>query len=403
MLRLISKARQFRQRLTRLDDQPLSRAALVVIIFLDLFILASIFDGLADHTAQLAGPDEQVPPLCRRLVIDREWNATNRLESLARMVSAYQASPWQAAVRIDRTQRHPLCASIVGAYEAIRDDAGLARSLQESQALRKETRDLRAEIERMKGAYDTALLEGIAGKAKGEDTAAIRKTIAEKTAALEERAGRQALLDASLERDPRVHELFARVAGVSDAERTALRDELRRLNFWFPAERLGMEMLFLLPLLAVFYFWNAKSIARSRPFQTLVSSHLLVVVFIPVFSKIVELVYDVIPRKLLRQVIELLQSLKLVAIWYYLVIGVTIVAALALIYLFQKKLFSREKLLQRRIAKGLCQACGQQLPLDSRFCPACGAGQFRTCNRCNALTHVHGRYCRACGADSQLG
>lgn len=405
MLRVIpEKLRRFRQRLTRPDHQPLSRAALVVIVFLDLFILISIFDGLADHTAQLAGPDQRVPPLCRRVVIDDEWNPTNRLDSLARMVSADQANPHREWAHGGRGQQHPLCASIVGAYESIRDDAGLSRDLQESMRIRQETQDLRAELERMKGAYDTTLLETIAGKPQeGKDTAAIRNAMANKTATLNERVDSQALLDASIEQDPRVRELFARVADVSDAQRSVLRDELRRLNFWYPAERLGMEMLFLLPLLAAFYFWNAKSIAANRPFQTLVSSHLLVVVLIPALFKIVELVYDIIPRKLLRQIIELLESLKLVAIWHYLSISAAIVVAIALIYLFQKKLFSREKLLQRRIAKGVCQACGQQLPSGSQHCHACGAAQFRTCSSCNALTHVHGRYCKACGFDAQTG
>lgn len=403
MLRLIpEKLRPFRQRLSRLDNQPLSWAALGVLVFLDLFILISIFDGLADHTAQLAGPSERMPPLCRSLVIEQAWNATNRLDYLARMVVAYQDDPYREAVRVDRTQQHPLCAPIVGAYEAIRDDSGLVRTLQESSRLRMETQDLRAELERMKGAYDTTLLETIAGKQPvDKDSAAIRQTMADKTAALYERVGRRALLDASIEQDPRIRALFDRVANVSEDQRAALRDELRRLNFWYPAERLGMEMLFLLPLFAAFYFWNAKSIAASRPFQTLVSSHLLVVVLIPVFFKLVELLYDIIPRQLLQQIIALLESLKLVALWHYLLIGLAIVAALALIYLFQKKLFSRDKLLQRRIAKGLCHACGQHLSPDSLHCHACGTAQFRTCGRCNALTHVHGRYCKACGFDAQ--
>ena len=396
--------RRFRQRLTRLDEQPLSRAALVVIVFLDFFVLGAIFDGLAAHTAQLAGPDARVPPLCRSLVVDAEWNATNRLDRLAGMVSAWQADPYREPGRDARGQQHPLCAPIVAAYDAVRDDAGLARDLQHSQQLRRETQDLRAELARMKGAYDTRLLETIAGQRPDEkDTAAIARTMREKTAELDERVGAQALVDAAIEQDPRVRALFERVAGVSDAERQALRDELRRLNFWYPAQRLGMEMLFLLPLLAAFYWWNAKSIAASRPFQTLVSSHLLVVVLIPVFFKLAELVYDVIPRRLLRQLIELLESLRLVALWHYLLIALAIAAALALVYLFQKKLFSREKLLQRRIARGLCQACGQRLPPDSAFCPTCGAAQFRACSRCHALTHVHGRYCRACGFDAQSG
>lgn len=395
---LLDKTNRFRQRLTGLDNQPIGKAALLVIIFLDLFILTAIFDGLADHTRQLPSPDQQIPQLCRDIVIDADWNPSNRLDNLARLVSSYQAQRFMPDERPDLTQQHPICAPIVRAYQAIRDDAGLARDLGDMVNITRETQTLRADLERMKGAYDTRLLETIAGQSQpAADTAAIRKTMADKTASLNELVRRQGLLEASLEQDARVSALFEAVAKVSDADRTALRDELRRLNFWYPAKRLGMEMLFLLPLLAVFYFWNSRSIAASRPFQTLVSSHLLVVAVIPVFLKVMNLVYDIIPRKLLRHLIELLESLKLVAIWHYLVIAVAILAALALIYLFQKKLFSREKLLQRRIAKGLCQECGVHLPPDSHHCPACGTAQYRVCGHCHGLTHVHGRYCRACG------
>jgi hypothetical protein len=395
------KARRFQQRLTRLDSQPLSKAALVVIIFLDIFILGSIFDGLADHTGQLTTPDERIPLLCRDIVIDADWNPTNRLDNLAQLVTRHHASDYPPDERGDHVPQHALCTPIVSAYLAIRGDEGLARKLKETLRLNRETHQLRAGLERMKGAYDTSLLETIAGQPQAEtNVTAIRKETADKTTALNTLVDKQQLLIASLEQEPRVHELFARVGGVSEADRKALRDELRQLNFWFPAQRLGMEMLFLLPLLGVFYFWNTRSIVGSRPFQTLVSSHLLVVVLIPVFLKVGELAYDIIPRRFLRQLIELLESLKLVAIWHYLVIGVAILAALALIYLFQKKLFSREKLLQRRIAKGLCQECGQHLPANSRHCPACGAAQYRACSQCHEPTHVHGRYCMACGHEA---
>jgi ribosomal protein L40E len=398
------KLRQFQQRFTRLDNQPLGKAALVVIVFLDLFILVSIFDGLARHTGQLTRPDEHIPPLCQSLAIDSDWNPTNRLGALAQIVSAYHASDYLPVEPDAGKRQHALCAPIVSAYQAIRDDRGLRRNLEEIVDLRRETNELRAELERMKGAYDTTLLESIAGQPQADaDTDSIRKALAEKTTALNERVRKQELLESSLQQDPRVRTLFARVAQVTEADRKALQDELRRLNFWYPAERLAMEMLFLLPLLGAFYFWNAKSIARNRPFQTLVTSHLLVVVMVPVFFKLVELLYDIIPRKLLKQIIELLESFNLVAIWHYLLIAVAIVAALALIYLFQKKLFSREKLLQRRIAKGLCQDCGLHLPPGSSHCPACGAAQYRICSQCNAPTHVHGRYCQACGHDAQTG
>ena len=68
-----------RSNLTSLDDQPLSKAALVIILFLDLFILTSIFNGLDEHTRQLPSPEDRVPAACREIVINAQWNPTNRI------------------------------------------------------------------------------------------------------------------------------------------------------------------------------------------------------------------------------------------------------------------------------------------------------------------------------------
>lgn len=156
-------------------------------------------------------------------------------------------------------------------------------------------------------------------------------------------------------------------------------------------------MLFLLPLMLAFYYWNSISIAKTRPFQLLVSSHLLIVVFIPVLIKICELLYEVIPQKLLQHIIGFLESIGLVAIWHYLVIAIAIAAAMMLIYLFQKKLFSHDKELAKLIAKGLCQNCVVKISPDSPACPQCGFEQFHPCKHCNEMTFVYGVHCRVCG------
>lgn len=392
------KAQRFQQRLTRLEKQPLGKAALVIIVFLDLFILISIFDGLAAHTAQLISPEEYIPRLCRDVVLDAQWNETNRLQQLADMVAKFHGSYVSRDERAEREPVHAVCAPLMDAFKAARDDEGLSRGLGDLLRLDKETGDLRAEVERLKGAYDTALLEAIVDEQKMESRVpTLRQELADKTVSMEELVARQRQLTEALEQNERVRALYALVAGVSEADRRALRDDLRRLNFWYPVKRLGMEALFLLPLFLVFYAWNARSIARHRPFQTLVSSHLLVVVVIPAFFKLIELVYDILPRKLLKHVVELLESLKLVAIWHYLLIGAAVLAALVLIFVFQRKLFSHEKLMQRRIAKGQCQECGLHLPAGSRYCTACGADQYRSCPSCHELTHVYGKHCRGCG------
>ena len=226
-----TQLQKFRQRLTRLDNQPLSQAALAVIVFLDLFILSAIFDGLADHTRQLASPEEQVPLLCRDIVIDGNWNPSNRLNNLAQRVSVYQAQRFTPLEVRNAAQQHPLCVPLLSAYNAIREDVTLARDLRQTQALSRETRDLRADLERMKGAYDTQLLESIAGQPRPEtDPTAIRQTMADKTGRLNELVAKQGQLEAELAQNPKVRVLFARLDAISDADRTALRDDLRRLS-----------------------------------------------------------------------------------------------------------------------------------------------------------------------------
>ena len=97
-----------------------------------------------------------------------------------------------------------------------------------------------------------------------------------------------------------------------------------------------MALLFLLPLILIFYFWHTRSITANRPYQSLVSAHLRVVACIPVLFKLAELVYDILPKKFLAGRLDLLESLNLMAIWYYFVMAGAIFAALALIYLMQK-------------------------------------------------------------------
>jgi len=397
MLRAIAtKLTQASKYLTRLDDQPLGKAALVIILGLDLFILISIFDGLSKHTAQLARPSVVIPTVCRDIVIDGEWNKSNRMERLAGIVVPHSTSTYRTHEKTKA--RHPICAPFLMELDRIKKDKSLASSFGSIARLNQEARDLRAQIERLKGPYDTALLETIARQKSTQTRAeSLKAELNKKTTDLNEISQSLTAAEASLVQDGRVRRLWSLIESVSQTDREQLRDELRQLNFWYPVKRLGMEMIFLLPLFAVFYLWNGASIRRNRTVQTLVSSHLMVVTALPVLFKVAELIYDILPKKLLHRLIEFLESLKLVALWHYIVIALAIAAALALVYLFQRKLFSREKMLQKRISRGQCQQCGRGLPRGSRACPFCGFGQFIACKHCQQPTHVHGRFCKECG------
>jgi len=390
-----------KRHLTSLDNQPLGKAALVIVLFLDLFILTAIFNGLGEHPRQLSTPDEYIPQACREMVIDRTWNPTNRIEHLSYLVVASSSSYYYRPVEKQK-QRHPSCSPYLDLLDQIKNDKALVSTFEERNRAEREAQELQRKIEQLKGAYDTSLLETIAQQPEpATEVDATRTEFKQKTGTLNSLKIRTAELEAVIDANQKVALLWTKLQRSQATDRQVLLAELRSLNFWYPVKKLGMQLLFLLPLFAVFYLWNSASIKNSRGLQTLVSSHLLVVSFIPIFCKIIETIYDIIPKKLLHKLIALLTSLKLVAIWHYLIMALGIAAALFLIYIFQKKLFSRDKLMERRIMKGECQQCGKHLPNGARACPFCGAAQFKPCSACNGPMHMQGKYCQQCGTPSE--
>jgi len=387
---------RIKSNLTSLDSQPISKASLIIILFLDIFILFSIFDGLDKHTRQLSSPDEYIPYSCREIVINRDWNPTNRTDNLSGIILSYNNTFYQLEEK--KKGRHPVCAPYLDLLDQIKNNKELIALFDDRGTFDREAKVLQRDINNLKGGYDTSLLETIAKQKEGQaNVDQIKTDIQAKTNTLNTLRAQIEAAEQKINRNETIKLLWAKLENLQPAEREQLRSDLRTLYFWDPVKRLGMQMIFLLPLLAIFFVWNNASIRNNRGIQTLVSSHLLVVAFIPVLFKIFETVYDIIPKKLLKKLIDLLESLKLVALWHYLVIALAIAAALLLMYIFQKKLFSRDKLMARRIEKGLCQQCGKHLPPGANACPFCGFTQFKACGSCNQPTLVYGKYCKVCG------
>jgi hypothetical protein len=109
--------------LTILDDQPLNKAALVIVLFLDIFILMTIFNGLDAHTRQFAFPDEYIPYSCREIVIDLQWNPTNRIDNLSQIIISTSSSFYR--VEVKKKDQHPVCAPYIDLIEQVRNDKTL--------------------------------------------------------------------------------------------------------------------------------------------------------------------------------------------------------------------------------------------------------------------------------------
>ncbi len=152
------------------------------------------------------------------------------------------------------------------------------------------------------------------------------------------------------------------------------------------------------PAFLTFFHWLEISDKKGNPIQTLIASHLLVIAALPIILKIIELVIDIIPKHFFKNLFKILQSLHLMALWHYFIILGSIAVGLFLVYFIQRKVFNRQKVIQKRLMKGACISCSKKLPPSAKTCPFCGINQLAICAVCEKETPSAGTYCIHCGA-----
>jgi hypothetical protein len=367
-MRIISelkmRSREISSRLTRIaENEPLSRLSIALVVLLDLFVLFTLFTGLSEQTKQLTSPDDYIPSVCREIIIDKNWAAERRIPELSRLILQYDRSYWE--IKPDKKDKHPICKGLCTTIKEMQDDKTLIAYFDERDKLIKRY-DSYDNFQKLKNPEVDKILAGI-------------KSIDEKINALVVVKG-----------------FWATIEKKGALSATLIKD-LQKINFTFPMKQLLLRLLFLLPVIAVFYIWNSANIQKSRYLQTFISSHLLIVSMIPAFFEVCQAAFDIIPRHLFKKVMEFLESWNLIAIWYYILMMVAVLLSLFLIYILQKKVFTKERLIKKRLEQKKCIECGRPRVHPVQFCPFCGSSQKLTCINCQQETLQGAPFCIRCG------
>lgn len=401
---MIFKKPQFKRFTNRLlsigGKEPLSKMSLIVIIALDIFVVNMIFAGLSDHSALLTSPYEHMPSLCREAIIENTWVGDNQTDKIQKLILAPENSyRYGTRDRLDPSEinkTHSSCQQLLSSIKKVKKDATIVKVFRDRKSAQQNRIKLTQAFKKSKAVYDTSLLENIADNSKVSDISAISEKSQMLTQEINTLSKDIAGYDHTIVTNPAIKAFSEKLHQLQGQKSNILKD-IKRFDFWYPIKELGWQFLFLLPLCGLFYLWNAKSIKKQASLQILISSHLLVVSFIPVLFKVLKLVLDIIPHRILESIFDLLVSLRIIAIWHYIIILLAILLALLAIYLIQKKLFSEKKIWEKRLMKGGCYSCGKKLPAKVDTCPYCGTGQKTKCSRCNAATYIAGPYCVSCG------
>lgn len=152
--------------------------------------------------------------------------------------------------------------------------------------------------------------------------------------------------------------------------------------------------LFIVILIPIFLFLRKNLVKREKYIRLLLVNHIVLVAFLQGVYITVCFILNILPKTLLQDLIDIFKSLHLMALWYYLAIGLLFILFAGVVYFLQTK--GRRRNLYKKLIKGKCWSCGARV-LDNDFCFSCGEKQVCICPHCYKKTYIKMPYCRFCG------
>jgi len=405
---ILNTIKIFKNRLTRIGSkEPLNFFSIVLIIGLDLFVLGNLFQGLGLQTEQLEAPWEQIPYKCSDLIdsIDTSEEKKNTVFKVLNSNGNYytEFENKYSADLVNNTYKENIytaCRDVFDVATALSQNEDLIWSYDEIQKKQATIKIYENKIQQYEKDYDTMLLEEIANQSK-EDSIIEGKTddVKDKITNLENKINTLKLRTSNTEEKIMQTDDVEFFLALLKSKKTEIKQKEKSLNFWYPLKKTSVQFVFLFPLLLFFIYLYRRSLSKNSELLILIFAHLLVVLSIPIVFEVIHLILEIVPFHFLADVLAILEALNLIVIWNYLLIFIGIGVTIALIYFIQKKLFSKERLYLKRIAKEKCYACGAKLSHSDEYCYNCGERQLIECPSCKKLTYKEGGHCINCGVN----
>ena len=393
---------QFFNKTRTLNNQPLNKVSLIVIIIVDLFILGNVFTGLNDISQWHLSPD-QAHPCYSEWKSYRESTAKGKdYQIVDNAVNRDRFSPdkfdWQKTEVGHLGSTFPGCIS----YQDLRNLTSKPADIEITKDIKfKESKasNLRTANNKIKSQYDSTLLEKIAGQSRdksinGVSAETAKQRLDKNTSDIANLDQEIDALETKLLAKPSVANFLALLK--DDTKFKQVASSYADANFWYPSIQLGFQALFLLPLIAIALLIHSIAQRRGYGLVSLISWHLLVIFTIPLLLKIFEFLQVGIIFKWIFDLVSVIfgRLLFLVSFLYILIIPLV---GFGIIKASQKFVFNPQVTASKRVQASRCMNCARKIGSHDAHCAHCGYYQYVECQNCHSLTYKNLEYCKECG------
>ncbi|WP_071189110.1 zinc ribbon domain-containing protein [Trichormus sp. NMC-1] len=389
-----------------INNEPLNKVSLIVIILVDIFILINVFTGLDNISRWHLSPAQAYP--CYS-----EWNSYNKQTTKDKDFEILRNSlPYNTNTQSNFRQIYQQqeighlgkVSEICLNYGEAKDKLNNSENRQTLTAIN-QTKDNINKLSQanlnIRNQYDSTLLEKIAGQSPGNS---INQVGAEKAKQELDNNNRKistfkqkiASLQSQLLTKPETIDFLSFLK--DETKFTEVDKGYQNASFWYPSLQLIFQSVFLLPLIIIALLAHQFSVKRGYGLIALISWHLLVIFLIPLILKIFQFLQIGAIAEFIFNIISQIFGSLLFLISYVYIFLIPLVG-FGLIKFFQTVVFNTKFQAAKRVQKSQCINCAKTIKSHDAHCPHCGYYQYVECHNCHNLTYKKLPYCYHCGAD----
>ena len=400
---------RFFNRSSRLNNEPLNKVSLIVLILIDLFILFNVFSGLNDISGWHLAPSQIYPCYSDWKSYQTETNQTKNYETIRTIfTSSYPGSP---------TIRQTYQQSEIGhlgnvsetclKYADYQDKIKIPENQKAVNLIdQKQTRvsTIEQTNRKIREQYDSTLLEKIAGQNREQSINSVgaekaKQDLDRNNGAISTLKTEISGLKNQLITKPESASFIAFLNDRGNFEN--VEKGYKQASFWYPSLQLVFQALFLLPLILIALSVYKFAQRKGYGLISLISWHLLVIFFIPLIFKVFEFLQVGALFEFFFNVIKALFGGLVFLINYVYILLIPLVG-FGIIKFFQKFAFNPKVQAANRVQKSECLRCAKKIRHHDSHCPHCGYSQYTECPNCHDLTYKNLPHCKQCGQSQNL-
>ena len=409
-----------RSTLFTFNNEPFSKFSILFIIILDVFLFITILTGIDSEKNMSPSVGAKYPYQCQNQFNlkyeNKIWNNTshsytNDLFPFSKYTSfstPARANSYSAkSIRIQDDKRiAAICAELYKKISVFTHSKEFKTNKKLSNNLRNDKRNVLSEINNIEKRYNTSLFEKLS--LANENT---YKTIKKKYYALLEK---EKNIDMQIKGIKKVsaYDGYKEYVDFVNKNRDAFKKELDAYKFWKPFISFLYLLKFTLPLLILAFlaYRFSRRVQRKESVPNkliaLISSHIMIITLLPIFSNAMYLIYHIIPHRFFKSIIEFLYQFGVIFLGYYFLMFLGIVSVGLVIFFIQRSVSKREKLRKEIKEKTLyidaynqsnCPNCKNRVDYTKNYCGYCRESLNIECRSCKKKTPKHIEYCMECG------